>query len=77
VVAHPLLTEFVSDPPKDKLEFDEIFVINLQRRPERRQRMEWIARQLGLDVHYIDAVDGKSVKIFIWVDLHFSMNKIE
>ena len=77
MVAHPLLTEFVRDPPKDKLEFDEIFVINLQRRPERRQRMEWIGRQLGLDVHFIDAVDGKSVEIFICFDLHLSMNGTE
>ena len=77
MVAHPLLTEFVSDPPKDKLEFDEIFVINLQRRPERRQRMEWIVRQLELDVHFINAVDGKSVKLFICLDLHFSMNGIK
>ena len=57
--AHPLLLEFVPDAPKSKLNFDEIFLINLERRPERRVRMEWAFRQFGLEHKLINAVDGK------------------
>lgn len=56
---HRLLTEYVTDPPKDKLGFSEVFLINLERRPERRRRMEWSFRQLGVDYKLVKAVDGK------------------
>ena len=56
---HPLLAEYVSYPPKNKLGMDEIFLINLQRRPERRIRMEWAFRELGIDFKLFDAVDGR------------------
>jgi len=57
--AHPLLTDYVADPARDKLGFDDIFLINLERRPERRHRMEWSLRQLGLDFTLVKATDGK------------------
>ena len=57
--AHPLTTEFVTQPTKDKLGFDEIFLINLERRPERRERMQWSLDQLGREHKLINAVDGK------------------
>ncbi|XP_046657992.1 glycosyltransferase 25 family member-like [Daphnia pulicaria] len=59
--AHQQLTEFVTPPVKSTLGFDEIFLINLERRPERRQRMEWSLNQLGLQHKLINAVDGKSL----------------
>ena len=58
---HRLLTEFVTNPPKDRLGFDEIFMINLERRPERRLRMEWSFTELGLNFKWVKAVDGRSV----------------
>lgn len=57
--AHPLLTDYVTQPTKDKLGFDEIFLINLERRPDRRLRMEWSLNQLGLEHKLVNAVDGK------------------
>lgn len=59
MVAHPLLVDFVNPPAKDKLGFDEIFLINLERRTERRQRMQWSLDLLGLEHKLINAVDGK------------------
>ena len=56
---HPLLADYVTAPPKDKLGFDEVFMINLERRPERRHRMEWSFRELGIDHKLVVAVDGK------------------
>ena len=56
---HQQLAEYVASPTKTKQGFDEIFLINLERRPERRTRMEWSLNQLGLDHKLINAVDGK------------------
>jgi collagen beta-1,O-galactosyltransferase len=56
---HQQLTEYVTPPVKTTLGFDEIFLINLERRPERRQRMEWSLNHLGLKHKLINAVDGK------------------
>ena len=57
--AHPLLDGYVKSSPKSKLGFSEIFLINLQRRPDRRNRMQWALSELGLEHKLIDAVDGK------------------
>ena len=59
IVGHPQLTEYVAEPVKNKRGFDEIFLINLERRPERRLRMEWSLNQLGLPFKLVNAVDGK------------------
>ena len=59
MVPHTLLEEFVKYPPKDKLGFSEIFVINLCRRPDRLRRMQWVFQDLGLDYKLVEAVDGR------------------
>ncbi|XP_060654713.1 glycosyltransferase 25 family member [Drosophila nasuta] len=60
----PLLKYFerlVELPTKSKLNFDEIFMINLLRRPERREKMERLFDEIGLDVQHFAAVDGKEL----------------
>nr|KAG5699847.1 hypothetical protein BaRGS_034621 [Batillaria attramentaria] len=52
---------FVAKPPKDKLGFDQVYLINLERRPERRERMMNAFDILGIDVQYVPAVDGKKL----------------
>jgi len=44
-----------------KLGFDEIYLINLKRRPLRRKRMLASLKELGISVKLFDAVDGKSL----------------
>lgn len=56
---HDLLKPYTSLPDKDKLDFDEIFMINLKRRPERRRRMLNVFDELGINATILDAVDGK------------------
>ena len=34
-------------------------MINLERRPERRKRMQWVFDILGIDAVHFPAVDGK------------------
>ncbi|XP_034471649.1 glycosyltransferase 25 family member [Drosophila innubila] len=48
-------------PEKSKVNFDHIFMINLLRRPERREKMERIFNEIGLDVEHFPAVDGKEL----------------
>ncbi|XP_012689568.2 probable inactive glycosyltransferase 25 family member 3 [Clupea harengus] len=42
----------------DTMGFDEIYLINLRRRPERRERMMWSLYELGINAKVVDAVDG-------------------
>ncbi|XP_041915916.1 probable inactive glycosyltransferase 25 family member 3 [Alosa sapidissima] len=42
----------------DLMGFDEIYLINLQRRPERRERMLWSLYELEINAKVVDAVDG-------------------
>ncbi|XP_054290734.1 glycosyltransferase 25 family member-like [Macrosteles quadrilineatus] len=56
-----LLADYTSLPPRDTLGLDEVFMINLVRRPERRHRMEHCFAELGLRVTVVDAVDGKEL----------------
>ncbi|XP_034938620.1 glycosyltransferase 25 family member [Chelonus insularis] len=55
------LKTFVKLPKKDRIGMDKIYLINLRRRPERRQRMYRCFDELGLEVETIDAVDGKTL----------------
>ncbi|KAL7741179.1 hypothetical protein ACLKA6_018203 [Drosophila palustris] len=48
-------------PEKTKVNFDHIFMINLLRRPERREKMERLFDEIGLDVEHFPAVDGKQL----------------
>lgn len=40
---------------------DKVFVINLARRKERRNRMLYCLNELGLDATFFEAVDGRLV----------------
>ncbi|XP_076046974.1 glycosyltransferase 25 family member [Oratosquilla oratoria] len=46
-------------PKKDKLNYDHIYLINLLRRPDRRQKMIDSFDLLGIEVEVLNAVDGK------------------
>ncbi|XP_023803774.1 procollagen galactosyltransferase 1, partial [Cyanistes caeruleus] len=50
-------------PPKvlDKLGFDEVFLINLRRRSDRRARMLRTLRELGIAPKLVEAVDGRAL----------------
>ncbi|XP_053684624.1 glycosyltransferase 25 family member [Sabethes cyaneus] len=52
---------FVTHVPKDKLSVSHIYMINLKRRPERRNKMINNFDQLGLEVESFPAVDGKQL----------------
>lgn len=53
------MAKYIRYPEPDTLGFDEIYVINLERRPERRLRMETSLRELGIAAKFIPAVDGR------------------
>lgn len=55
----PALAKFVKFPNKTKYGLNEIFLINLERRTERKQLMEKNFDVLGLDVKVINGVDGQ------------------
>ncbi|XP_017043782.1 glycosyltransferase 25 family member [Drosophila ficusphila] len=60
----PLLDYYkhlVKKPEKSKLTLDRIFMINLKRRPERREKMEQLFEELGIETEYFPAVDGKEL----------------
>uniref|UniRef100_A0A2C9KWA3 Glycosyl transferase family 25 domain-containing protein n=1 Tax=Biomphalaria glabrata TaxID=6526 RepID=A0A2C9KWA3_BIOGL len=52
---------YIPERPKDKLGFDQIYMINLKRRPARRFRMLKAFDYLGIEAKVIDAVDGKEL----------------
>lgn len=41
------------------MSLDHIYLINLERRPERRKKMLKLFDILGLEVEYFPAIDGK------------------
>ncbi|KAG7317313.1 hypothetical protein KOW79_019611 [Hemibagrus wyckioides] len=47
----------------DKIGFDEVFMINLQRRTDRRERMLRALRLQGIDCKIVPAVDGKAMNV--------------
>ncbi|XP_028353598.1 inactive glycosyltransferase 25 family member 3 isoform X4 [Physeter macrocephalus] len=53
----------VSRPPKrpSKMGFDEVFVISLARRPDRRERMLSSLWEMEISGRLVDAVDGRSL----------------
>ncbi|XP_051627793.1 procollagen galactosyltransferase 1 isoform X1 [Manacus candei] len=50
-------------PPKvsDKMGFDEVFLINLQRRSDRRARMLRTLQEQGISCKLVEAVDGRAL----------------
>ncbi|XP_076601630.1 procollagen galactosyltransferase 2-like [Chaetodon auriga] len=56
-------SQYVNTVPKEpgKLGFDEIFLINLKRRSDRRERMLRTLAVLGIDATLTEAVDGKAL----------------
>jgi len=74
---HPLLEGYVHYPARDKLGFDDIYVINLERRPERRRRVECIFRLMGVDFKLFNAVDGRyrSLRLLILI-FSYSWNSL-
>ncbi|KAG7456859.1 hypothetical protein MATL_G00240430 [Megalops atlanticus] len=56
-------SQYLHVPPKpqDKMGFDEIFLINLKRRQDRRQRMLRTIEALGIQATLTEAVDGKAL----------------
>lgn len=59
LISDPIFNNYISKHSHDKIWFDEIYMINLLRRPDRKQKMELCFDELGLDVKLIEAVDGK------------------
>ncbi|XP_060697509.1 procollagen galactosyltransferase 1 isoform X2 [Hemiscyllium ocellatum] len=56
-------SRFTFLPPKypDKMIFDEVFLINLKRRPEKRKRMLQALYEQEIDCKVVDAVDGSAL----------------
>ncbi|XP_012495450.1 PREDICTED: procollagen galactosyltransferase 2 [Propithecus coquereli] len=65
MIDHPPMepSQFVSTVPKypDKMGFDEIFMINLKRRKDRRDRMLRTLYEQEIEVKIVEAVDGKAL----------------
>ncbi|XP_040180703.1 inactive glycosyltransferase 25 family member 3 [Rana temporaria] len=64
VEGYPFVSsQYVSPLPKnpDKMGFDEVFLINLLRRPERRERMLRSLYEQEISNRVIDAVDGSAL----------------
>ncbi len=48
--------------PREKIEgIDQIFIINLKRRPQRKARMQAIMDEFNLEFKFIEAIDGKTL----------------
>uniref|UniRef100_A0A8C2ILD8 procollagen galactosyltransferase n=1 Tax=Cyprinus carpio TaxID=7962 RepID=A0A8C2ILD8_CYPCA len=58
-------SRYVPKPVKrpDKMDFDEVFMINLKRRADRRERMLRALREQEIDCKIIAAVDGKAMNV--------------
>ena len=56
------LSIFVRPPPKkSSLGVDKVYMINLERRADRRMKMDLCLSELGIDYEWVKAVDGKKV----------------
>jgi len=51
----------LSSVPIDNMGLDKVFVINLARRTERRNRMLYCLNELGLNATFVEATDGRLV----------------
>lgn len=48
-------------PKKSKLGFDNVYLINLARRPDRLKKMQYCFDELGIEAELVEAVDGKQL----------------
>lgn len=55
------MEKFVSYPQADAMTLDRIFMINLDRRVERRLKMNRSFKEIGLEVEHIPAIDGQEL----------------
>ena len=51
----------VVKPVKSKLGMDHIYVINLRRRQNRRQSLQFVFDEWGIDAEFFPAVDGREL----------------
>jgi len=62
IAVDPLLSDYVEDTPeKTKLGLDNIYLINLERRVDRYDRMKYNLDMIGVDFQLVPAVDGKKI----------------
>lgn len=57
----PEFKRYVTYPEADTLSLDRIFMINLERRPDRRLKMERSFKEIGLTVEHVPAIDGQTL----------------
>lgn len=55
----PLFKEYVAYPVPWKFGCSEIYMINLERRSERRELMEMSFKELGMEYKLFKAIDGR------------------
>ncbi|THD24705.1 Procollagen galactosyltransferase [Fasciola hepatica] len=65
ILPSPHLTQIAENhlPTRSKLGLDEIYYINLLRRPDRRMKTEYFLDQLGVAAQHVVAVDGKELDL--------------
>ena len=59
--ASPTLEQFTKPPEPSLLGFDQIYLINLERRPDRLEKMNYALREQGIKAKLIRATDGKEL----------------
>ncbi|VDD77357.1 unnamed protein product [Mesocestoides corti] len=57
----PLMERFTELPKPSRLGFDQIYLINLERRPDRLEKMTYALREQGIEAKLIRATDGKEL----------------
>lgn len=67
------LEQFVQYPVTDLLQVGNIYMINLLRRPERRDRMYRLFKELGIQVETVDAVDGRTLNESVLKDQNIEL----
>ncbi|XP_078041605.1 glycosyltransferase 25 family member [Augochlora pura] len=63
------LERYVQYPIEGTLGVNQIYMINLLRRPDRRTRMYRLFKELSIHVQTVDAIDGRTLKQSILSDL--------
>ncbi|XP_063986859.1 glycosyltransferase 25 family member [Diachasmimorpha longicaudata] len=69
----PKLQKYTKYPRKDTLGMSHIFMINLERRTERRLRMERCFDELGIEAETLVAVDGRKLNETVLMDWGIKM----